>query len=223
MASQALAAAQRIGSTLVSHPEKLGRAVRAGADIATLVAKEPSQARLLGRWFATMRRGTVDLELPWLPFDVIDKLERYLADGGDVFEYGGGGSTLWFAAHATRVVTVEHHEGWFAELQAHTADLPNVTLLHGSDADGFRDYVAAIGAFPDESFDVVVVDGRERVRCVLEAMPKVRRGGWLILDDSDRERYAPAFEALRGWPRHTVRGLTPTKPCAGTTTILTKP
>ena len=43
---------------------------------------------------------------------------------------------------------------------------------------------------PDASLDLVVVDGRARVECARRAMPKVKPGGLLLLDDTSRERYA---------------------------------
>jgi predicted O-methyltransferase YrrM len=73
----------------------------------------------------------------------------------------------------------------------------------------FDSYVAAIDDEPDESLDVVIVDGRARVECVRRAMPKVRSGGLLILDDTQRARYRPAIELLAGWERQVFTGLKP--------------
>ena len=53
-------------------------------------------------------------------------------------------------------------------------------------------------------FDLVVVDFLEaptvtRIDALKPAMRKVRPGGFLLLDDSDRPGYAEAFELLAGW------------------------
>jgi predicted O-methyltransferase YrrM len=53
-------------------------------------------------------------------------------------------------------------------------------------------------------FDLVVVDFLEapavtRVDVLKPAIRKVRPGGLLLLDDSDRPGYAEAFELLAGW------------------------
>ena len=45
--------------------------------------------------------------------------------------------------------------------------------------------------------DVIAVDGRDRVNCVKHAMPKLKPGGVLVLDDSHRPRYREAFERHR--------------------------
>lgn len=161
--------------------------------------------------------------MPWLAFNVIELLDDALAPDSKVFEFGGGGSTIWFARRAAEVVTVEHDDGWFRSLSTAVGDLPSCTVLHGSRADGAHGYVGAIADYPDGHFDVVVVDGRDRLRCLQASMGKVRRGGLLLLDDAERERYAPAFELMAGWSVRTVRGLAPTKPVPGTTAVWTRP
>jgi predicted O-methyltransferase YrrM len=119
------------------------------------------------------------------------------------------------------VVTVEHHPGWASELRERiTSD--RWTLLERSDADDYAEYVAAIEEYPDDAFDVVVVDGRERARCLTAALPKVRPGGLLVVDDVDRERYQAAIHAT-GWPRRDVVGFAPAKPSLAYTAVLTRP
>ena len=52
----------------------------------------------------------IEIKPPYVPelLPVVQLIvERILADGGDVFEYGSGFSTLWLAEFAD-VVTVEH-------------------------------------------------------------------------------------------------------------------
>ena len=83
-------------------------------------------------------------------------------------------------------------------------------------------YVAAIDEQPDDSLDLVVVDGRERARCAARATAKVRPGGLLLVDDIDRERYHAAVDAI-GWPRRDVVGFAPAKPTLAYTAVLTRP
>jgi hypothetical protein len=61
-------------------------------------------------------------------------------------------------------------------------------------------YVRKIEAWPDGSFDLVLVDGRARPGCVGAAVPKVAAGGAILLDNADYERYAPALADLRAGP-----------------------
>lgn len=185
------------------------------------LAREPGLGREVGRLVATRGRGTVTLRLPWLPFRLVDELAEIVGPGTRVLEYGGGGSTLWFLDRGATVVTVEHHAGWAARLRT-LAGPERWTLLERGAEDGYAAYVAAVEDFPDGSFDVVLVDGRERARCVAAALPKVRPGGLLLVDDADRERYAAAIDGT-GWPRRDVVGFAPGKPTLAHTAVLRRP
>lgn len=193
------------------------------AGVTKMLVKDPGQMRYLPKWARALRRPTLESRMAWLPFRVISVLEQHLGPTSRVFEYGGGGSTVWFADRAGMVVTVEHDDDWFPILRDAVANLDQVAVLHRTAEGNYGGYVGAIDDFDDDSFDVVVVDGRERVRCLREAMPKVRPGGLLILDDSDRPRYAEAHVAAATWPSRTYSGLTPSKAIAGTSTVWTKP
>ena len=63
----------------------------------------------------------------------------------------------------------------------------------------FRDYIAAIDEFEDEYFDIIAIDGRERVACLVHAIPKLRPGGVLVLDDSNRPKYGEFSRLLQEW------------------------
>ena len=78
------------------------------------------------------------------------------------------------------------------------------------------------------SFDLVVVDFLEaptvtRIDCLKPAMKKVRPGGYLLLDDSDRPGYAEAFELLDGWHFRKFVGVKDGWPEACETGIFRRP
>ena len=60
----------------------------------------------------------------------------------------------------------------------------------------FADYVSRIDQFDEGTFDAVLVDGRARSACLLRAWPKIRKGGVLVLDNSERPRYLVAINRL---------------------------
>lgn len=183
--------------------------------------RNPASRHGFLRLLRTRGRSTMTLRLPWLPFGLIDELSTMVGPGARVFEYGGGGSTLWFLDRGASVVTVEHDRTWARALSNAIAP-DRWEMLERSSDNAFDDYVAAIRAFPDCSFDVVVVDGRERARCLLSALEKVKPGGLLILDDSDRVRYADAMDQV-DWPRRDFVGFAPAKPTLAYTTVFTRP
>lgn len=216
-AAGAIAAAPTIPITSEVVARQVAMAVRS----AKAVVRRPSVAREFPRLLETRGRNTVRLRLPWLPFRLIDELEQIVGPGSKVFEYGGGGSTLWFLDRGAEVVTVEHHDAWADTLESY-ASASGWTLLRASAEHEYAEYVAAVDAYPKDHFDVVLVDGRERARCLLAAASRVRPGGMLILDDSDRERYTSAAEQVP-WPREQVVGFAPAKPTLAYTTVFRKP
>lgn len=57
----------------------------------------------------------------------------------------------------------------------------------------FKSYASHIDRFPDNYFDIVLVDGRSRPSCIWHCMPKIKAGGILVIDNSNRSYY---FKAL---------------------------
>ncbi len=129
-------------------------------------------------------------------------IEGFLADGGDVFEYGSGHSTLWFAQFAN-VISVEHDKGWYVEVKRALTD-------SGLKAETYLVPVEGIpGAISEHGmFDLVLVDcadGR-RVLSAQLGMDHVKPGGWLVLDDSNWPLWDPAKDLLKTWPYTEMRG-----------------
>lgn len=156
--------------------------------------------------------------IPWIPFAARDFLEPKLQPHMKVFEWGSGGSTIWFAQRVAHVTSIEHWDRYRDLLMISLDDynITNVTLhfvLPGKgrinahpdvdhpdnyfghryerafDNENFKTYVASIDAFPDSHFDVVFVDGQARSACLKHGPPKVKPGGFLMFDNSDRKRH----------------------------------
>ncbi|CAN5417457.1 hypothetical protein BH10ACT10_BH10ACT10_01700 [soil metagenome] len=172
---------------------------------------------------------------PWWPYVAIDNVAARLQVDAAVFEFGGGGSTLWLAGRVDRLTTVEHDPGWFRELTRsieETADF-HVELRESSITGTvssvvepgrfFDNYVSAIESQLDDSLDLVIVDGRARVECALAAKRKIKPGGMLLLDDSDRPRYQRIHSELCDWAALTARGLKSGSTDLAQSTVWTKP
>ncbi len=185
-------------------------------------------------WKAHLRgeRNALDDGVLWVNFEACRYIASLLEPGSTVFEYGSGGSTLFYAARAKSVVSVEHDETWFRRVGAAIAAVgvkncerkllvpetgsctnqdPSDPLGYCSSDTSYRGqtflrYVTAIDAFPDESFNFVAVDGRARPSCVYHARSKVTRGGYLMLDNSEREDYQTAKRLMDGWQKSEFYG-----------------
>ena len=62
-----------------------------------------------------------------------------------------------------------------------------------------KNYIFAIDTYANSSFDIIVIDGRERLPCLLHAVDKLKNDGILVFDDSARPRYKECFNILEGW------------------------
>jgi hypothetical protein len=107
---------------------------------------------------------------------------------GRVLEWGGGGSTLYWPAHYPEIdwVTIEHDPEWYEGLRGKISE--SVTLLH-LDVPDYHD----IGPVAIGLFDLIIVDGRERVQCLSNARNLLAPGGVVVLHDSSRRRWRPGW------------------------------
>lgn len=158
---------------------------------------------------------------PWWNSGAISYLARSLRPGDRVWEWGSGASTVWLVRHRAKVTSIENEPEWAEEVQTRCPG-SDIRLIPGRDAgecqaeqereyEVFRnlyydDYLAAIDLEPEESLDVVIVDGCCRIECVRRAVPKVRQGGLIVLDDTERPYLTDQLrhcEEVHGW--ETVR------------------
>jgi len=54
----------------------------------------------------------LDEGIPWITFEAIEFLKKSLRKDMSVFEYGSGGSTVFFAKRVKKIITVEHNPEW---------------------------------------------------------------------------------------------------------------
>jgi SAM-dependent methyltransferase len=144
------------------------------------------------------RKPPVDLELPWFSYGAIDFLESFLTKEKRVFEFGSGGSTLFFAQRSKSVIAIEDNAHWCELVAAKLAarGIRNADLRHlpvaftNGEAFASSEYVNAVR---ESTFDVIIVDGSEwtlnaRPICFHAAESRIAPGGIIVVDDSWRYR-----------------------------------
>jgi len=156
--------------------------------------------------------------IPWMNFPVIKLLEEKLTSDLNLFEYGSGYSTYYFADKVKSVVSVESNEDWYHLIRSH---LPNNVTLIFKETDINGEYCRTIN-YTKDHYDVVVVDGRDRVNCVKHGISALSAAGVILLDDSQRERYREAinFAEEKGFKALVLEGLKATGTRVHRTTIL---
>lgn len=133
---------------------------------------------------AIVRKSTGHIpRLPWIPFSARKVLEQRIAPDFTVWEIGSGFSTLWLADRVKQVVSIEAAQDWYDRLCAIIAkeQIRNVDLRFIWVAEQMADF----SELADESLDLLFIDGGPRGQCLERGFGKVRRGGYLYLDNWD--------------------------------------
>jgi len=170
-----------------------------------------------------------DKIVPWIPIKAKIWLDKTLKPDMILFEFGSGLSTLYFSTKVKKVISIEHNKKWYNLLKKelirkgidncecflkepelidtknsriakieYTSDLKEYQGFH------FRRYVESIDRYPNQFFDIVFIDGRVRIDCILHSINKIKIGGFLILDNSDEKRYALAQNILKSYKNFKI-------------------
>jgi len=162
-------------------------------------------------WFTAFdTQQAVDAEgqpLPWVTYSFIDFIKTRLNKELSIFEYGSGNSTLFYAKHVKRVVSVEHDEAWFNKIVKEKAPNAEMIFTHLEKNGEYSQKAKLLG----EKFDIIIVDGRDRVNCCKHSVDALSVNGVLVLDDSERDFYneARTFLIAKGFKELSFSGISP--------------
>ena len=135
---------------------------------------------------------------PWMAQGAVRFCEAHLDKTMVGLEWGSGRSTAWFASKLKFLTSIEHDGVWhrivkqrLSEKKCVNVDYRHVALDHDVKEpthavyEKVPAYVEAISAFSDESLDLVIIDGHYRLACVIAALPKIKRGAYLLIDNTN--------------------------------------
>ena len=122
---------------------------------------------------------------PWLTENAVYLLNSWLKSTDRGFEWGSGRSTSWLVSRSEHIVSIEHHKEWFASVRKQITERNLINKIDYFRIDVDNNYENKIDEY-DYLFDYILVDGRRRLECMKKAINKVKPGGILILDNSDR-------------------------------------
>ena len=102
---------------------------------------------------------------------------------------------------------MEHDKGWFDKVKNTSPANAEMIFCH-LEKDG--EY-AKKATLLDKKFDIIIVDGRDRVNCCKYSVDALSESGVLVLDDSEREVYNPARMLLKaqGFKEISFSGISP--------------
>jgi hypothetical protein len=188
------------------------------------------QPKFVPEWFyINIRRKTpLQIELPWLSYPSIKYLENFINREHRVFEFGGGGSTLWFAKRCQELICTENNKYWgdmiwneyqknvkrySAKIMMNIVEVSErPTIVDYPNADNYINTI-----FSNSPYDIILVDGIDgiegqknyRVECICKAKECLNAGGIIILDDSWRNEYSCVPDILNEFDRLEFWGLGP--------------
>lgn len=146
---------------------------------------------------------------PWMSEKDIFELEKALLnlkkDHLDVLEWGSGGSTKHFSEFLTSKsisyswVSIEYNKKWAEKITQ--LRIPNCNIIlfdvgndtlkqRNTNMDEYVNYPKTL----NKKFDFILVDGRKRRRCLIEAKDILKENGLVALHDAQRTYYHCAFK-----------------------------
>jgi predicted O-methyltransferase YrrM len=153
-------------------------------------------------------------DVPWITDGANDFLREMISakEIKSILEFGSGASTYWFAKQDLSVISVEHDVRFYNFLSPKLKDYPKITYVNAP-----LPYEKFFLKFcdGDSRFDLVFVDGRRRVSCVAAAHHLVKSGGYLMLDNDERAKYAKVHTILGKWDKKIFEQKGPTRYASG--------
>lgn len=128
-------------------------------------------------WSSTDKAGN---PIPWMTYSTIHYLESLNLANCNIFEWGSGNSSLYLAARAKSVISIESNPDWYAYAISHKRENLTTKLR---DASQYCDVIND----EDRDYDVIIIDGDifRRLECACVASQRLAPGGIMILDNSD--------------------------------------
>jgi hypothetical protein len=158
--------------------------------------------------------------IPWITYPATDFLSTRLTPQMDLFEFGAGNSTLYYAAQVASVTAIEHDRSWHDKIKR---SLPENVKLIFKDLKYGGEYCRT-ASDSGKQYHIIVVDGRDRVNCIKNSLSALKDDGVMIVDDSQREEYLEGREylAAAGFKQLDFTGLNPGNIYRSCTTVFYK-
>jgi hypothetical protein len=158
--------------------------------------------------------------LPWVTYPFIHFIANRLLPTFNIFEFGSGNSTLYYGKKVATVDSVENDLFWYNKIKGTMPQ--NVSLFYCEVHNG-GEYCKYAGS-TQKSYDLVIVDGRDRVNCCKESIKALSPNGVLVLDDTERVDYKEGIEFMlnNGFKKIDFWGMAPTVNYLKCTTVFYK-
>jgi hypothetical protein len=131
---------------------------------------------------------------PTLSFRACAHLATRLRPDWNAVEFGSGMSTAWLGARVGSLLSIEDNAEWAGRVREILAARGLANVRHELRP---GETYAVLDDIPSGHFDFALIDGSDRAGCVGAVLPKMRRGGLIYLDNSDKDMTRPEGDTRR--------------------------
>ena len=166
-------------------------------------------------------------EIPWMTYKAIHFLKDFVTKHKnlEVFEFGSGASTLFFARHCKNVTSIETNPRWQEIITKKLAE-NNLTnsqihsMTDGLDNENYENFLSTL----NKKFDIIIIDSIKRYKCAINIPHFLKENGLIILDDSERKNYKKIFDFYtnQNFQQSNFPGISPGQLRIKNTTIFKK-
>ncbi len=160
-------------------------------------------------WFLSYKiKQSVDKNgnpIPWNTYPFLAFIEPRLKSEFDVFEYGSGNSTIWYAQKVRSIIAVEHDKEWYDKIKETMPKNAEIILSSDSDPEIYAGEISK----RNKRFHIIIVDGIFRNESLAASLNYLSEDGVIVFDDAERDDYNKSFKLLKekGFRRIDFRGM----------------
>lgn len=151
--------------------------------------------------------------IPWYTYSAIEYLDQLDFSEKAVYEYGAGNSSVFWAKKAKSVISIENDQGWYLKIQSQQELNQKIFFIENED-----EYVNFI-LQTEKKYDLIVIDGNFRFACAEVSIKCLKKGGFIILDNSDWYPETSKFIRESGLIQIDFKGMGPINYYNWTTSI----
>ncbi len=131
--------------------------------------------------------------IPWLTYSSIHFINQKLnLRPMSVFEFGSGNSTIWFSSRVERIISIENDIDFYNRMLKKFSTISNISYELKTLNDNYSSKIQEY----ENAFDILIIDGRERVQCAKNCIKALKKDGIIIFDNSDRIQYQEAYDFI---------------------------
>lgn len=153
--------------------------------------------------------------IPWFTYPAIEFLNQFNLSELNVFEWGSGNSSFYFASKCKNIISVEVDIDWFEKNNDYRKK-NQVFIL--SDVLNFELEIKNY----DVQFDIIIIDSIKRKECIELSIKKIKKEGLIILDNSERHPELCEFLRNEGFTEIDFHGFGPINNYTWTTSLFFK-